>query len=289
MTKLLLSFLLINCLCANAQDYVPFLDNTAWCEKISGFTGSTDVWILPQGTETVNGQEYVKYTDVPFLGLGDVLMREDVAGRKVYRLYNNEEVLLYDFSLQVDDEITMNNGAVLKVTHRDSVPSVTGRKRVSIRVAQQGMPPGFGINESWIEGVGTWAHPLMHQYEMISDPAGNIKCSFTDGQPSYNSGLMNGGAADVCDLPTASVTEHPAKPQFVMSQDFAAKQLNISATNYFNNATITLTNTLGQTVKQQSGFSGYDITLPYDNIATGVYLVNIRQNGQLLYSGKTIL
>jgi hypothetical protein len=289
MKKLLLSLLLINCLSGNAQDYVPFLDNTAWCEEISYFGGSNDVWIMPAGNETVNGQEYVKYSNVPFLGLGDVLMREDVAGRKVYRLYNNNEVLLYDFSLQVDDLITMNNGAVLKVTHRDSVPSVTGRKRVSIRVAQEGVPTGFGINESWIEGVGNWAHPLMHEYEMLSDPAGSIKCSFTNTLPSYNSGLVNGGTADICALPTASVAEHLARPQFVMTHDFAAKQLNVNTTSYFNNATITLTNTLGQTIKQQSGFTGYEITLPYDTIATGVYLVNISQNGQVLYSGKTIL
>jgi hypothetical protein len=154
---------------------------------------------------------------------------------------------------------------------------------------QQGVPPGFGISESWIEGVGNWAHPLMHGYEMLSDPAGSIKCSFTNTLPSYNSGLVNGGTADVCALPTASVAEHTAKPQFVLTQDLAAKQLNITNTSDFSNATVTLVNSLGQTVKQQGGFTGYDITLPYDNLATGLYIIRISQNGQLLYSGKTIL
>lgn len=289
MKKLLLSLLLINCLSGNAQDYVPFLDNTAWCERISSFSGSNDVWIMPGGNETVNGQDYVKYSNVPFMGLSDVLMREDVAGRKVYRLYNNTEVLLYDFSLQVNDQITMSDGAVLKVTQRDSVPSVTGRKRLRLWMLQQNSPPGFGISEAWIEGVGNWAHPLMHAHEMLSDPAGNIKCSFTNTLPSYNSGFANGGTADICALPTASVAEHLARPQIVLSQDFAARQLNVTTTSYFSNVTITLSNTLGQTVKQQSGFTGNEITLPYDNLATGVYLVNISQNGQIVYSGKTIL
>lgn len=289
MKKLLLSLLVITALQSNAQDYVPFLDNTVWCEQVSGQLGSNDVWIMPNGNETVSGQEYVKYSNVPFLGLGDVLMREDVAGRKVYRLYNSQEVLLYDFSLQLDDQITMSDGAVLKVMQRDSVPSVTGRKRLRLHMLQQNSPPGFGISESWIEGVGNWAHPLMHAHEMLSDPAGSIKCSFTNTLPSYNSGLVNGGTADVCALPTAAIAQHTTKPAFLLSQNFAAKQINVTTTSYFNNATITLINPLGQTVKEQSGFTGQDITLTCDNVATGMYIVNISQNGQLLYTGKTIL
>jgi len=289
MKKLLPILLLIICLKGKAQDYIPFLSNSVWCEHVGGFFGADEIWIMPQGNETINGYDYVKYTDVPFFASGNVYMREDIAARKVYRLFNNEEQLLYDFSLQINDQITMSNGAVLTVTNRDSIPSVTGRKRLRLRVTQQDSPPGFGISESWIEGVGTWNHPFRHSYEMPTDPSGNIKCSFTDSQPGYNSGLVNGGTPDVCALPTASVAQHTARPAFLLSQDFTAKQLNVTTTSYFTNATITIINPLGQTIKQQSGFTGYDITLPYDNVSSGMYLVNISQNGQLLYSGKTIL
>ena len=72
MKKLLPILLLIICLKGKAQDYIPFLSNSVWCEHVGGFFGADDLWIMPQGNETINGHDYVKYTDVPFFAAGNV-------------------------------------------------------------------------------------------------------------------------------------------------------------------------------------------------------------------------
>lgn len=114
------------------------------------------------GDTTINGRQYGRYIDITYDGQGNAvehyLMAIRTEGHRVWFVYvgENQESLLYDFSLEEGEEITIPivffllDSVTLKVESIDSV-DVGGQARRRITFE----PHQIGFRESWIEGVGS--------------------------------------------------------------------------------------------------------------------------------------
>lgn len=190
---------------AHGQDYPPLLDDSQWSVHITTMTGTTDdYWLQHELDTTINATVYQKYVRSSVGGDPD-LVREDVANKKVYKYlpWTGAEILMFDFSLQLSDNIVLGNGYNYVVDAVDSVNVSDGGKRRRLLLTHYvGGTPFF--SERWIEGVGNTAMPLTPFFHMLSDPDYQLTCSFQGGEPVYNQGIANSTTPTVCpELPTA--------------------------------------------------------------------------------------
>jgi hypothetical protein len=163
------------------QTYYKMLDNPSWTVK-EPFVEPTG--IIKLGDTLIDNKHYVVIYDSMPMGDGAIkILREDSATRKVFKRENDQDVLLFDFSLQVSDKIILSNGGEYTVSSIDSV-SVRGgvRKRLYLTHSM------FG-NQYWVEGVGNTEHPLL-QLNPLSVPVSLI-CSFQNGVNVFNRGIYS--------------------------------------------------------------------------------------------------
>jgi hypothetical protein len=269
-----------------AQDYIPLIDNTVWSVRVYYFTGSQDLFYGPGIDEAINGQTYRKVSNVPMTAGGEVFIREDVAQRKVYRLKNSQEELLYDFTLQENDVITLNNQPYTVVS-RDSVAVMTGRKRVKIHLVHYAGTMAMG-SETWIEGVGNPQVPLKPNYELLSDPAYSLICTNTNGNPVYNNGLVNTGTPVTCPQSTMDTDEFTVSRIQVWPNPVRSNMV-ISSSEGFSNATLTMHNNIGQQVAEITNINGHEYIFNRDNLASGLYFIMISQNGKESFTEKILV
>ncbi|MBK7957147.1 MAG: T9SS type A sorting domain-containing protein [Bacteroidetes bacterium] len=59
--------------------------------------------------------------------------------------------------------------------------------------------------------------------------------------------------------------------------------------NIFTNATLTINNHLGQTVKQIENISGQSITLFRDNLQSGLYFIHLTQDNKTIATDKLVI
>ena len=91
-----------------AQEYHPMLNNASWILRdYVSCCRQPQIKTVEVGEEVVVGSQiYKKFVD-PFASPNStnyfVYLREDANERKVYKLVNNEEEILYDFSLEQGD------------------------------------------------------------------------------------------------------------------------------------------------------------------------------------------
>jgi len=287
MKKTLLTFLLLSALNGYSQDYIPFLDDTSWTLAIGGFFGTQYIAVEPAENVTVGANTYVKYTNAPQSENGEVLVREDVAARKVYRYAGGQDVLLYDFTLLEGETTTLNDGKLYTVTTRDSVAVISGRKRVRINLVHFVGTTAMN-SETWVESVGNTNHPLKPNYELLSDPSIDVACSFSGNDNIYNKGLANTGTATNCPEVTAAVKQLTALNTSFAPNPFTI-QTTIKTEGMFTNASLSVINALGQQVKQLDNLNGNEIILNRDNLTAGLYFIRLQQSGKIVYSNKVVV
>lgn len=285
MKKQLLFLLLIFTNLSFSQDYIPFLNNTSWNMQIYSWGGTTYQWIENQGTVTINSNTYTKYSGVP-MEAGDVLVREDVAQRKVYRYKDNQEQLLYDFNLEEDDVITLLDGNEYTVISKDSVQVLTGRKRVRLRLMRYAGTTPLN-SETWIESVGSVDNPLKPRFEMVSDPHVMTYCSYNGITPVYNFGLAGNGTPSECPEATMNTIENQLKNTIVYPNPFSTTA-TISLKKAIDNGVLKLYNIQGQVVKEVKNISGNEIIISRENLSAGTYFVEI-VNNESVYNTKIVI
>ncbi len=255
--------------------YHPMLENPSWVVTIANFGGSDNV-VINSGVEVaIDGVTYKKFTDTVWGD--DVFLREDIPNKKVYRRINNADVLLYDFSLTVGSTITLSNGLGYNVMSVTDIPAADGttRKRIYLN--------NFITSETWIEGVGSPGHPLKPSYELPSDPYIYTQCSFQNGANIYNLGLINTGTPTDCaflgqaENPIATLSISPNPLRTVAS---------ISAGRDLSNAQIMIYNSVGQIARRIDNLNGNQILLEKGNLARGIYLLRLIENGRVIATHK---
>lgn len=263
-----------------SQEYFPLLDNSEWTIIISDFGGNEYREYHQSGEMVIAGTVYKKY-------VGQIkeqhLLREDIAAKKVYKLINGNEVLLYDFSLQVSDNITLDNGQNFQVQSITNI-NVNGGERRQFYL--RNLDP-FWSDEIWIEGVGRTSHPLFAMSEFFSDPVFSLICSFQNGTNVFNQGIASGGTATNCFLSTEIQNNLSRKISFLPNP--FDRELVIGSQNGLNNLTIKVFNSIGQKVREINNISGEMYIMQRENLNKGVYLIQLSENGTELTAKKLII
>ncbi|MES2748127.1 MAG: T9SS type A sorting domain-containing protein [Bacteroidota bacterium] len=279
-TKLLFAtFLLLFYKNIYSQPYAPFLNNTTWNVTVASFMGTTNYIINPAIDVAIGGFTYKKFAD-PIFGT-DVYVREDVVAKKVYRRVDNADELLYDFSKEVSNTITLPNGNTYTLISISNVTVNGGTRR------RFNFDNGFfGFN--WIEGVGSGNHPLKPHYELLSDPYIYVTCSAQNGTLVYNHGTANGGTPTDCSmLGMDDVTALTNKITFYPNP--FKTELIINSEMNLENVTLKLYNSLGQIVNEIQNINGQQFVLNRGNLNSGLYFIELLQNDKLVQIKKIVI
>jgi len=218
---------------------------------------------------------------------GDI--RQDTAQRKIYLHMSPSDVLLYDFNLNIGDTLPVSyinyQGSGNYVSSIDSVlVGTTYRKQYHISTNVD--PNGFGIWDSnyvqLIEGIGSTFglfSPLLPPFE----GGCSLNCY------SENNVVLYTNANSTCDM-TVGINENNTADNFVnIYPNPFSSQTTLQTDNLFKNATLTVYNSYGQTVKQIKNISGQTITLFRDNIPSGLYFLRLTQDNKTFSADKLII
>ncbi|WP_018344075.1 T9SS type A sorting domain-containing protein [Cytophaga aurantiaca] len=284
-----LLFLIVSVQKIFSQTYVPMLNNSSWIVTPSNF-GSHSNRAIEGGSDVVIGSyTYKKYTDKTMYST-DNYIREDVAAKKVYRYVNDADQLLFDFSLQVDDNIVLGDGRSYEVSSITNVNVNGGVRRMFHLVCYAGGTMVL-TSETWIEGVGSAKHPLKPNYELyISDPALSLTCSFQNGVNIYNYGIANGQATSSdCSL-SLDVEDASVLPQQInVSPNPFKTELCITTPLNFDKGTLLMFNSIGELVKQIDHVNGQKIIIERECLKSGLYFLQFMQNGKVFATNKVIV
>lgn len=142
------------------QNYHLFTQNVGWCVEEYFGTGSWLVAYKSDGDTLINSYNYkklIKEENTTFF------IREDSIQKKVWVILPDSifETLLYDFSLIVGNQITLNYAGYPPVLYQvniiDTVPTPLGnRKRFKLFTADT----TFTAELHWIEGIGSTYSPI---------------------------------------------------------------------------------------------------------------------------------
>lgn len=288
-TKLLITtFLLVFCFKDSySQTYIPMLNNSTYNLVSANFQGPENLTLTP-GIEVVIGSHtYKKYAD-PTIYSSDNYIREDIAAKKVYRNVAGSEQLLYDFSLQVGNTITLSDGKIYTVNSITNVNVIGGQRRMFYLIHYIGTFPGN--SETWIEGVGSNRHPFKPTYEMyFSDPYIYTTCSAQNGINIYNHGIANGSTATDCSMLLNSNDENYLSHKIFFSPNPFKNELTITSEFNFENSNLKMYNSLGQLVKEVKKLNGPIATITRENLKSGIYFIQISKDEKIISSNKIIV
>lgn len=270
-----------------SQNYIPMLNNSTWSLISVNFGGSQNL-ILGPGIDVVIGSHtYKKYTD-PSIYSSDNYVREDVIAKKVYRNVEGVDLLLYDFSLNVSDNITLSDGKNYTVQSITNVNVNGGTRRMFYLIHYIG---SFAANsETWIEGVGSNRHPLKPRFELyISDPYIYLSCSAQNGVPIYNHGTANGQTTPTDCSNLLNVEEVNYNQDIKFYPNPFKTELAITSPYKFENSTLKLFNTIGQLIKEIRDLNGQSIIIDREDLNSGIYFIQLTENGKLISTHKIIV
>lgn len=263
-----------------SQPYIPVLDNASWIIKQYFFGGSQTSTISQNGEQTIGSHTYKNF--VNSLTSEQFLLREDVATRKVYKYVNGSEQLLFDFSLNVSDNIFLG-GQSFTVAQISNI-NVDGGQRRQWYLNNNG---AFGSDEMWVEGVGGKQHPLKGEYEMIIEQTYLLQCSSQNGTFIYNMGLANGGTPTDC-LALGTI-QYDYADKITFSPNPFHDEMAITVTSGLNNASVKIFSSSGQLVRELTQLNGEKISVQRGNLSNGLYLVQVFENEKLLTSEKVLI
>jgi len=120
------------------------------------------------------------------------------------------------------------------------------------------------FTQTWIEGVGSPAHPFRPSFNMYNGLSGsgghsiNLVCSFQDGQHVY-------GNSD-CSLDMLSTNENIiSSTEVSFAPNPVVNEVTINSELMFQNASFKLYNVQGQLVRDINNLSGNKITINREN------------------------
>jgi hypothetical protein len=170
--------------------YQPFLNQSEWLSTSITIEGNANKNDRTTNDTTINNRVYKQiiryYVNLPGLapdpitgGVGlTQFFREDTLTKKVWRLAGSQEVLFYDFGLQVGQPHPTMAG--FTVTTLDTVTIAAGvRNRIAFSNTR-------GEKIIWIEGVGNISDPFSPNVVAQTKPG--LLCSYQRGEVIYDEG-----------------------------------------------------------------------------------------------------
>lgn len=274
-----------------AQEYHPLLNNSTWVvsDWVSCCRQPYVRFIAPALDETIGAFEYKKFKDpFPLNAVDTVYIREDVIARKVYRHEEAGDVLIYDFSLETGDQITLESyGPITFVASVDEVGCNVGqRKRIVLSSVEQ--YNGHTLTQTWIEGVGSTAYPFYpdrNMWNVMSTGGGVVyttRCGFQGSEHVY------GNPNNCQSFLGEDEIENPGR-QFSFSPNPVTDMLFINSEITLQNAAFRLYNLQGQLIREVNGISGNTFMIPRGNLADGLYFMQLLENGKPVWTNKVLV
>ena len=268
-----------------AQDYVSLpTDNSTWIvNHFSFFGGSHTIETEMFGDTIIGAKTYKKiFQNDPYLGNLEnfeyvTALRED--DKKVYLIYKNqtEELLLYDFTKEVGDSVTVVTDlgfsgfptfTTAKIESIDSVLLIDGnyRKRYFFPAST------YHPDEYWVEGIGS-SIGLLSPLLSVSDNTFDLTCFSESGHLIYENNSQG-------DCATTSINSaFKNNPDCLIFPNPASDQITIINQNeYFGIKNILIIDLLGRIVLQKNNILTNQIKIDLFNFAEGLYLVKINFN-----------
>jgi hypothetical protein len=277
-----------------SQDYHPLLDNPSWVVGKSTSMGPSDSASIYQGTDVTIGSYTYKQFQDPwpsyYQGIGSmetVYLREDIAERKVYRIFNGVDEVLYDYSLETGDTVS-HSGYVWTATV-DEVTVIGGtRKRItldSFSVEHN----NHSIQQIWIEGVGSPVYPFRptrNMFNFLSVSGGqaySTRCAFQNNEHIYGNPMCT----DMVPLGVDEL-EQVSDGIKLLPNPFSTN-LMITSELPLEDASFKLYNMQGQLVGEINHVNGNTISFSRQNLAAGVYFSQLSENGRTIKTAKIMV
>ena len=261
------------CLSVKAQ-YHPMLDNSSWIVHIIPFI-EPDPYddIIHQGSDVVIGQNTYKQIYDPVYNQ-QLFFREDVVEQKVYQLVDGVEQIVFDFSLQLSDTITFENGITYTVTSVTNIEGANGtRKAIELNSILN--------QEYWIEGVGSFRHPLI-SHIVLSEPDVKLNCSYQNGLNIYSSWDSN------CESSLKRIETQNQSAATVTPTPFS-NEATITLTQNLSNGSLKVFNQLGELVREAKNLNGKNLNMDRGNLKAGLYIMQIFENNEMYICKKIMI
>lgn len=283
--------LYLGCVKGMAQGYIPMLKyNSEWHVTNCDMGCATDKYYTI-GDTIIDGLHY-RFLD-QFHYLKNFFIREDTITRKVYlRLRADmppvKDYLLYDFSMQVNDTISITNpgspypkypGAfvldsiiskpLLNFNHRffylHALDTVTAQTK----------------NTIWVEGIGSLCLINTPGAPPQINGVGQLSCFFSNNINEYS---QLDSISDCVAVYPLSVSELNTNSAFIVSQNFDNITITLLAKRY-EIARLFIYSTQGK-LELEKQHLGLSATLPIGSLSKGLLLVKIIDERGNLYSYK---
>lgn len=243
--------------------------------------------IEPSELVELNGNIYSRITTFtnPYDDWQDILYRGE--GRKFYVIPQDstEEILIYDFDLEVGDTFVVTWGwqiwdsTTLEVGWVDTIITADGlaRKRISLQ--------SVGNYGTWIEGIGSGEWSFVYPgYSGWLDNGYYFTCHFQEEEPIYSSW----GIAELCDLDAITNTsETEINSGFDVFPNPTSDILNISFLD-LNIEELRIIDLSGNIVYQNK-INSQNYHLQVENILeSGVYLIKVYGSDGLVITKKFV-
>lgn len=261
-------------------------NNATWQGVIYGIAGPIPYEQYLCGDTLINGQHYgafyEQYLDFPNDTIRVYRGAIRVNGPRVWAIpaSGQEEILLYDFSLQVGDELTLSyfddpSTFFLKVANVYTVQ----QQGISRKVIQ--FVPQMGIEESWVEGVGSERGPL-YRGVFFADFLPELHCFKEDNVLRYRT--IEDADCDFefdCDVVSA-IDPLPAGEiaQLYPSPTQGGLTLNIRRPGNYQ---LWVFDAYGRLVKQFDQILPGQHWLSISELPSGIYGLNLIENNNPLY------
>lgn len=132
-------------------------------------------------------------------------------------------------------------------------------------------------NQTWLNDLWTY---------IINEPIGNS--DYYGNTIKMLCMIIMAGDYWVPQNVTSGISEHSLLSFEVFPNPFSTQTV-IQTGNLLKNATLTVDNCFGQTVTQIKNISGQTITLHRDNLASGLYFINLTQDNQVIATKKIVI
>lgn len=265
----------------NAQNqYLPLLeDGKEWNYRIAYgnqiFTDSMSII----GDTLIDGQLYKKVINDWASMDSLLLLREDTTARQVYFLLDSTEYLLYDFSLELGDTVTIyttlpGNGHLnfnplqANVSLVDTFVDLNNihRKRLWLNIPAT---PSFFIAGPWIEGIGgeTGFVPISNNISINFTP--NLLCAWNDGvqiytNDSYDSCYYRLISVETFEKASYDIFPNPAIDDVVIR----SKTHHIQSVKLYDLRGNVL-------LHHQNNYNEEEVTFNINGLASGMYVLRV--------------
>ena len=292
----------LSCMYAQSESVFPQQD-VIWEESTFTIAGSFVRYRLLCGDTTINAKNYAKISDMlyPFDGEGIVAdstppsiyagaLRVEEAQVYFVSPGETEELLLYDFSLEVETSIelpntTLGNAGTYNVTNVDTVMVNGVPKRRLFLENVFG-----GTNDVWIEGLGSVIYGLLDRgLGLVFDYGSTLNCVQLSAEDFIFRPDVNGPcwmAVTECEILSPTIDREAYSGSINIFPNPSRGKVNVQLPDDGAKWQLELWSLEGRLLR---AIPAPQRTYDWSALPRGIYFLKVARNAQYVYSEKLVL